>query len=236
MNRHISLNISYNTRDASGYRTRDGRAMRRGVLFRSDSLHALDAISQDRLMSYNIATMVDLRTGTEVKQQPSPFADDLRTNYQHLPVFQEYEAQMPPTLQAVYDRILNSHDNMRAIFERLAQPNAFPALVHCVVGKDRTGAVIALLQMLCDVHDSDIIADYVATETYLEPLRVILRAQMAQAGADLNHYEKLLKCPPEQIEYVISAVRNGYGGSAAYLRRIGLSDAQIDAIRTALME
>ncbi len=39
--RHIPLEGNLNLRDIGGYRSADGRAVRRGCLFPSDELHAL---------------------------------------------------------------------------------------------------------------------------------------------------------------------------------------------------
>ena len=54
--------------------------------------------------------------------------------------------------KALYRTMLE--DSKRGIARAVrvfAAPDAFPVLVHCIHGKDRTGLVIALLLMLCDV-------------------------------------------------------------------------------------
>jgi len=47
----------------------------------------------------------------------------------------------------------------------------FPVLVHCVIGKDRTGLVMMLLLLLCGVAEADVINDYVASEALLHAAR-----------------------------------------------------------------
>lgn len=42
-----------------------------------------------------------------------------------------------------------------------AKSRSLPALVHCAHGKDRTGVVIMLLLLLCDVPHDAIVQDYV---------------------------------------------------------------------------
>ena len=54
--------------------------------------------------------------------------------------------------KALYRTMLE--DSKRGIARAVrvfAAAEAFPVLVHCIHGKDRTGLVIALLLMLCDV-------------------------------------------------------------------------------------
>jgi len=47
----------------------------------------------------------------------------------------------------------------------------FPVLVHCVIGKDRTGLVMMLLLLLCGVAEADVINDYVVSEALLHAAR-----------------------------------------------------------------
>jgi protein tyrosine/serine phosphatase len=42
-----------------------------------------------------------------------------------------------------------------------AREKSLPALVHCAHGKDRTGVVIMLLLLVCDVPHEAIVQDYV---------------------------------------------------------------------------
>jgi hypothetical protein len=42
-----------------------------------------------------------------------------------------------------------------------AKDKSLPALVHCAHGKDRTGVVIMLLLLVCDVPHEAIVQDYV---------------------------------------------------------------------------
>ncbi len=49
--RRLRIPGSYNIRDLGGYETRDGRRTRWGRLLRADSLHRLDAASQQALLA-----------------------------------------------------------------------------------------------------------------------------------------------------------------------------------------
>ena len=46
-----------------------------------------------------------------------------------------------------------------------------PILIHCAHGKDRTGIIVMLLMMLCDLSQDEIVADYVQSELQLKAYR-----------------------------------------------------------------
>lgn len=51
------------------------------------------------------------------------------------------------------------HEIKKAVMP-LADPNAFPVVIHCTHGKDRTGVTIGILLALMGVPLDDILADY----------------------------------------------------------------------------
>lgn len=75
--------------------------------------------------------------------------------------------------EAAYRHILSSDPTAyRTIFQHLlSSPNPDPCLIHCTVGKDRTGVICALILMLAGVQDEDIAADYAFTMVGLGPVR-----------------------------------------------------------------
>ena len=234
--RHIKLETSFNTRDAGGYVTHDGRRVRHGVLFRSDGLHRLSPAARERLLGLGLRTMIDLRTFGEIDEHPNPFASSPHTQYKHLPIFEQYEHGLPPSLEIMYERMFARKHAIRKVFAALAQPNAFPTLVHCVAGKDRTGVVIALLHSLCGVPDEHIAADYALTQQLLMPLVQRLKAKGVEDGLDPDHYDKLLKADPVPFMAAFSAARHHHGGTEAYLASTGITATELDRIKHQLLE
>ena len=78
----VAVRGTKNLRDLGGHRTTDGRVVRRGVLFRSDSLH--EAVTED-LASLNLASVVDFRSVAEVKRRPDRL-DGLDVRWVNLPI------------------------------------------------------------------------------------------------------------------------------------------------------
>ena len=54
----------------------------------------------------------------------------------------------------------------RAVFDRLADPENLPALIHCTAGKDRTGFGAALVLMALGVPRETAFEDYLLTNYY----------------------------------------------------------------------
>lgn len=71
-----------NLRDLGGLRTTEGRVVRSGVLFRSDTLHEADS---DDLARLGLACVVDFRSEAEVERRPDRL-DGLAVRWVNLPI------------------------------------------------------------------------------------------------------------------------------------------------------
>ena len=69
--RLLPLEGASNLRDLGGWRGHEGRALRYGVLFRSDALHKLTDQDLTRLAETGLATVCDLRGRHEAAASPS---------------------------------------------------------------------------------------------------------------------------------------------------------------------
>ena len=55
---------------------------------------------------------------------------------------------------------MSSDESIAEALAVLTDPAAYPAVMHCSIGKDRTGILVALLLSIVGVEDDDIVADY----------------------------------------------------------------------------
>ena len=69
--RILAFDALDNFRDYGGYDTTAGRAIRRGLLFRSAHQASVSDQDLDRLAALDIGTVVDLRRPVERRRQPS---------------------------------------------------------------------------------------------------------------------------------------------------------------------
>jgi protein-tyrosine phosphatase len=242
--RHLPLPGTYNVRDAGGYETRDGRVVRWRTLFRADSLHQLAEDGQVHLVKAGLQTVVDLRRDEELAKAPNVFAASERVRYVQVslspnPIRADERGEFAPdSLARTYRGIVDGrHSELRQILQTLAQPGAFPALVHCTAGKDRTGIVVALLLALAGVDHATIADDYALSATYLTDEFFADARQRAEAsGHDWTQYRYLLGCPADLMLATLADLDERYGGVEEYLRQqVGLTDDELQALRSALV-
>jgi protein-tyrosine phosphatase len=238
--RLIPMTNMCNLRDIGGYRTGNGKTLRWGRIYRSDSPHRLPEDSRQQLLGRGLKTVVDLRHDEETTHAPNVFADDNGVDYVNVSLFAGLSPELAPmgriaTLTEMYLHVLDSCNEQIAA-SILALGTGTPALVHCTAGKDRTGIIIAMLLDLCAVPHETILHDYALTDTYLEPLRPSLREFASEAGWDLQHYEGMIDCKPEFLQPFLTRLHDVHGGARQYLLAAGLSGQQLDAIVDQLTE
>lgn len=232
--RRIELPGLYNLRDLGGYPTATGRLPWR-TLFRSDALHQLDAAGIAALVALDLRTVVDLRTHVEAEIAPSPL-DQLSARHSHVSILGGDLQSLPRELDGIYSYVVAQCGAAIADAIRpLCAQRAFPALVHCSAGKDRTGIVIAMVLAVLGVPDDVIAADYAVSGGYLDPAHTAAIGQL-QAGTGLGEEltSELLTSPPRLILNVLAAVRATHGSAEDYLLAHGLSPADLAMLRTAL--
>jgi len=244
VSRRLLLPGTVNLRHVGGYATTDGRFTRPFVLFRSDSLHALTPEGQQTLLAYGLRTVIDLRRQTEIEAEPNVLALLPQVQYRHMPLY-DYVAWRemlpgggpPRDLFHLYQMIVDGcHGTLGAVLHAAAAPDAFPVLVHCKVGKDRTGIVIALLLAAVGVPVSTIAEDYAQSRANLEPLIPGLLAAATRDGFNLERYEQILQSPPEVMLDLFAYLDERYGGVLAYLDQIGFDEACRANLRAQLLE
>lgn len=244
--RHLPFEGVYNLRDIGGYPTADGRYTRWRTLLRADSLHRIpDAAQAELVEDYGLRTVIDLRDSGEIAEWPNVFAESPRVRYLNLPLMGEApltDEPLPPgeilTRDELYRALLARRPaQIGQVLARLAEPDAFPALVHCTAGKDRTGIVVALLLGVAGVPDEIIAEDYALSSTYLiGQYWEEARRRAEKSGIPWERWQSLLTCPPEGMLALIEHLQATYGGITPYLRAAGLTDRQVATLRTALVE
>lgn len=238
--RHIPIEGTHNFRDAGGYITRHGRSLRWGTLFRSDSLHALTVAGRQAVCDLGIRTTVDLRADHEISRFPSVFADCQDLVYAHLPLSARGTDTQAPEARDLIE--LNrmfldlGQASLLSILNALAAPGAFPAVVHCSVGKDRTGLLVALLQELAGATRQDVVADYVLTSLHAATLIEEITPIALAEGRDAVQFARLMECRAEVMDETLVYLDDHYGGAERYVRGIGVADAAVASLRQSLVE
>jgi len=178
----LPLEGGVNFRDLGGYETSDGRAVRRGVLFRSGSTAGLTAADHEYLKALNIEVVADLRSTDERMREPARWPDGenaprrLERDYEL--EFGEVIAVMrnAPTRDAARAAFAGFYRKLpqqfatqyRQMFDELLAGNA-PLAFNFSAGKDRTGVAAALLLTALGVPQERVMEDYLLSNRYYKP-------------------------------------------------------------------
>ena len=234
--RHIELAGVLNMRDLGNYPVAGGGCVRWRALLRSDALHQLDAGGLAVLADLDLRTVLDLRTEPETRAAPS-MLDGLGARVTHVSILRGDLQSLPLDLEAIYRYMVGDcADAIAEAIRALCAADTFPAVVHCSAGKDRTGIVIALVLAVLGVPDEVIAADYALSSQYLDPDRTPAIGQLqASTGLGDSLTRPLLISPPELILDVLSWVRAAGGSVEGYLLDHGLTQAELDQLRSGLI-
>jgi protein-tyrosine phosphatase len=233
----LSLPGLFNARDLGGYATTDGALTRSGSLVRADDLAQLSPEGLKALEAYGVRTVLDLRWPEEAARDPNPVPQALpHVHFVHVSLLTHTEEEWRLRSRDVAKELWKCgvlehvrHELRRALgVIARAPPQAL--LFHCVAGKDRTGLIAALLLALADVEPQAIAYDYALStpnlrEEYLRRYPSANPARVLEA----------LRCPEEGVYNMLKFLENA-GGVRAYLGQIGVSSAELDALRARLRD
>jgi protein-tyrosine phosphatase len=256
--RHIPLNSIQNLRDLGGYSTTDGRTTRWHRFVRCAGMSALTQADRQKMLDYGIKAVVDLRSQNDILTLPNPFADLAGIAYHHRDLWggrvSDFKSSTASLTQAHKMADLYRLGFVRCegiigeIIGTLADEGDHAAVFHCGAGKDRTGMIAALLLGIAGVPYETIIADYALTELYLEdPKRdhdnpdpmFLSQQQLAEQVANPDVVPLPLyfsSCLPESMLLALEFLDEHYGGINGYVRKIGVTDAQIERLRSKFVE
>ena len=144
-----------NIRDLGGMKTKDGRVIKPGMLFRGSRL--IDATEKDKeQIAKSVDLIVDFRSEQEIIEQPDPDLEGV-TNI-HIPILD--------TMAFVESDF--SRSQYAAFMRHVIDGGYEKVMWHCTAGKDRTGFAAFLFQKMFDIDDESIMEDYVLTNQYIK--------------------------------------------------------------------
>jgi len=230
----LHLEGVFNARDVGGMPAEGGR-IREGMLLRSGNLAGASEAAVDDLRR-RVAHIVDLRDDQEVRAQPSATGAIPTT---HLPLFLGSVASFFETdtsLDELYRHLLEESAE-RLVDAIRVVARGKPTLVHCTVGKDRTGVTVALALAAVGADRESIIADYALTESQLPKERnrqivAFLRTHHPEA----KHAVALAtQSPAPVMRSLLASVDERWGSAAGLLRAHGMTEVELAALRANLV-
>ncbi len=253
------MNSIHNFRDFGGYQTKNGGWLRKGLLYRSGDLSKATDADLEKLSVLGIKTICDLRSERERFIEPDRFPNVEPTTFLNIPMrpIVDYHARSWGRLFSLMfgterkmDYIAESYKayreyatgylpQLKALFERISNPDNLPLLVHCSAGKDRTGVVSSLIQQMLGVSPDVAMEDYLKTNDNLGvyTAEIIERLKkLAYFGVPWKMYLPLFDARSDFLNAAYAQVKDEFGALDEFVRRgLGLSEKEKEAFSDILV-
>lgn len=241
----IALASLPNLRDLGGWPAENGSRTRHGVVYRSEAPALADPDDAAALVDVlGVTDVVDLRLAEETAHRPLPGPLRDRVRYHHVP----FAVEVPPHELEQVDMgngltaaalgrfyLWMAERNREALHEaltRLAQADG-PALVHCAVGKDRTGLTAASALLAVGAPEDAIVADYASSDA---PMRAVMPRHDPALGPEDVPHDAGLQAPAEAMRVLLDGLRERLGDPRAYLHEVDPRGSVRAALRQRLLE
>ncbi|MBE1457115.1 protein-tyrosine phosphatase [Nocardiopsis terrae] len=246
-----------NFRDLGGHRTREGRTVRDGLLYRSDALHSISEQDRAAYDGFGIRQLIDLRTHHERDRLPdlvpegaeyaavgvqnaeapgANFVDLLADRERARKAFGNGAAER--FMFGVYRDLVTEDealDGYRDLVERAAKgPTAL--VFHCSAGKDRTGWGAALLLTLLGVDRGAVTADYLTSNERQANTDHWMRQLSRHSGLPWEDVEPMTRVRAEYLDSAFGHVDEVYGSFDNYVvDGLKLSGGTLESLRERLL-
>lgn len=246
-----------NFRDIGGYKTNEGRKVKKKRLLRSAEVVSLSSKDHNRLLSdYQLKTIIDLRGQDEIKEKPDDEIKDVE--YCNIDVMKELKkrtaskAGMMTLLErrdpeehmmSIYKEfVLNrgAQESYRQFVKELNTKEEGSTLFHCFAGKDRTGMAAVIILKILGVHQDDIFEDYLLTNVQREQANSVLLKEAEKNGLTLSQLEALevaMSVRASYLHYALSIIDNEFGNFFGYLEKgLQLNEQDFSTLKELYLE
>ncbi len=225
-----------NFRDIGGLKTKEGTFMKSGVLFRSDELSKMTTQDCALLHDLNIKVICDLRTSKEYHKKSPPHSVIKAMKRLHIPLHthdinrkkllsflfsKTGEADFEQFRTNYYHHIaFESTAQIKEIITILSHEENQPALIHCRAGKDRTGFIAAIIQLLVGVPYESVAQEYLKTNQFYEShmnklIKVMRWVTLFRVSRERMKF--MLMAHQTDLDKVYEAIIHHYGSVEDYL-------------------
>ena len=214
---HAAVLKQRNLRDLGGLPTRDpSLVVHPGRFFRSSSPSGFNSDERRAFAALSPRLTVDLRTDFEVAHSAEFPLENMRLA--QIPLFRVARRHWiaPPdqspgaTAARYFEMLQDGLESLAAIVLELTQPDAFPVVISCSAGRDRTGIVVACLLDLLDVTEDAIAIDYAQSDSF-------------DPTSGRAHAETMVQ--------FLALIRSRFESTGNLLRTLGVTSGHIQSLR-----
>jgi protein-tyrosine phosphatase len=132
--------------------------------------------------------------------------------------------------------LVAGHESISEALAILTDPEAYPAMLHCSAGKDRTGILSALILGLLGVPDEVIVVDYTLSGPAMVRFVDHLHRTYPDARERLERIAPaMISADPEAMRGFIDGLRTAHGSFEGYVADLGMASA-VPYLRANLLE
>ena len=250
-----------NFRDFGGYKTLNGASLKKGLLYRSGDLSKATDADLETIASLGIKTVCDLRSEIERRNEPDRIPVAKPFTFFNIPMrpIIDYHGRslhrlfslmfgnerrmdyVAVSYQAYREYATRYLPQLKALFHRISDPENLPLLIHCSAGKDRTGVVASLIQMVLGVSIETVMDDYLKTNGNLNTYTEDIFRKLSKLGYFGIPWKKLygplFAARSDFLDAAFTQVKEEFGAVDEWIRRgLGFSEKEQLALATVLYD
>ncbi len=221
--------------------------IKKNTIFRSAQP---DKLKSKDLHYFHIKTIIDLREPVERKKVKNfkdintinltiNFNQRIREKIKPIINKKNVEEQIDSIMSYEYLNLIESEKEVvKQVFELLIDEKNYPILIHCKAGKDRTGFIVALIQLVLGFREDEIIEDYLLSNKYFLPKikKVLTMLKIFSFGViNTKNYKCLLTSHKKNIYNVIETIKKHYDTIDKYLESCGVNKEDFMKIQRILL-
>ena len=245
LDRHYPFEGCFNFRDIGGYRNQEGKTIKKGLYFRTGRQDRMTKRDLEQLSDLQISTQIDLRKPDEVLDQGRGPLESMGANYINIAVIPEGGSDQLSKL--VGDTGISGKrylgylefgpTSWLRLFGILADQENLPVVLHCTAGKDRTGVSTAFLLSVLGVNRDVIEADYLLTNLDTERQADFIESTVGYPdGYDRESMITAAGVPKDAMKDFLDGVESKWGSAVEYLKKIGVTEEQMEMVRNNFLE
>lgn len=246
--RTVEIESVANFRDVAGtgLALPDGGRMATGAVYRSGKLATISRADLKRLGKLGLSDVIDLRTDAVAARAPDPdvsgakhhlvnvFAVHRTASVTFRSVSSAEAQRRRMNVDFVADRA--QRRQIAKVLRLIAEADG-AVLVHCTEGKDRTGWISALLQLVAGADREQVMVEYLKSNEYRKDLidEAYRKERAAHGTAAAKVQRALLRVDRSYLNAGLAEVDRRYGGLDGYLSQgLGLPEGTLAKLRARL--